>query len=461
MKVSSVDRQSSRGARCPSNLQRASRSSWGKVGSGLVGIAVATGVWAGCGSSGDEEDSNVPGFSGLSGGNNGQGTGGTSTAPGAAGNDTTPIPCTPGSVGCPSSTREGLDPSTPIAQPGPNAVGSVACTPNTASCSGNVLSRCDAAGLAAPPLDCAASGGTCGQVAGVASCVAPRCTPGAVTCETANTVGTCAADGSGSTVTRCPDGTNCTGAGQCTPVACNPAAMLSANNGGVTVYWFAQGTYSNPRQTEQDVNCSFGSDGSLQGTGQQDRVFNIPDERLFGAMNGVQYNNAATCGACVELRNPQNNRTVTITVVDSCVVANGNPTCTEGHIDLSRAAFEQLTGQTTGDINNISWNFVPCTGDAGVQFQLKQPDNEYWNQFIVLNHRYPIARAEVEMEPGRWVDARRESYNYWLPPEGDGGTGGDMGTYRVRVTDVNGAIIEEQLALRAGLQGGSGQFACE
>jgi hypothetical protein len=36
-----------------------------------------------------------------------------------------------------------------------------------------------------------------------------------------------------------------------------------------------------------------------------------------------------------------------------------------------------------------------------------------------------------------------------------------MGTYRVRVTDVNGAIVEEQLELREGLQGGAGQFGCQ
>jgi expansin len=459
MKVSSVHLRSSHRSRRASDPLRAAVSVGGKLGVSLAGIAVATGVWIGCGGSEASDDDGVPTFTGLPG--TASAGGGTSAVPRATGGGASVAPCTPGSAGCSTAAPEVVNPNTPIDQPSTSPVASAGCTPNSASCSGNVLNRCDATGVAVAPLDCALSGSSCGQVAGVASCVAPSCTPGAVTCDTANTQSTCSADGSGSTLSRCPDGTNCTGAGQCTPVACNPAALLSANNGGVTVYWFAQGTYSNPRQAEQDVNCSFGSDGSLQGTGQQDRVSNIPDASLFGAINGMQYNNAATCGACAELRNPQNNRTVTITVVDSCVVANGNPTCTQGHIDLSRTAFEQLTGQGTGDINGISWRFVPCTSTGGVQFQLKKPDDQYWNQFIVLNHRYPIARAEVEMEPGRWVDARRESYNYWLPPEGANGAGGDMGTYRVRVTDINGAIIEEQLELRAGPQGGDGQFDCQ
>jgi hypothetical protein len=36
-----------------------------------------------------------------------------------------------------------------------------------------------------------------------------------------------------------------------------------------------------------------------------------------------------------------------------------------------------------------------------------------------------------------------------------------MGTYKVRVTDINGGVIEEQLELKPGLQGGTGQFECQ
>jgi expansin len=436
--------QTPRSPRSSNSRTRAPRHS--RLGASLLGVGLMAMLWAGCGAAEEGSGSNVPGFNGSP-----PGVGGSSAVPsGAAGNTSAP----------PASTPEGQNPNTPIQQPTQSPIGS-ACTPNTSSCAGNTLARCDGAGQQLAPQDCAATGGTCALTGGVAACVAPTCTPGAITCATANEISTCAADGSGATLSRCPDGTNCSGAGTCEPVACNQAAMISNNNGGVTVYWFNQGTYSNPRQPDEDVNCSFGSDGSAQGTGQEDRVFNIPDETMFGAINGNDYANAGACGACVELRNPNGNRSVTITVVDSCLTGNNNPTCTAGHIDLSRAAFEQLTGQNTGDINGISWNFVPCPGEAGVQFQLKEPANQYWNQFLVVGHRYPIAKAEVEMEPGRWVEARRETYNYFFPTEGNAGEGGDMGTYRVRVTDVNGAIIEEQLELREGLQGGAGQFACQ
>jgi hypothetical protein len=36
-----------------------------------------------------------------------------------------------------------------------------------------------------------------------------------------------------------------------------------------------------------------------------------------------------------------------------------------------------------------------------------------------------------------------------------------MGSYRVRLTDINGGVIEEQLELAAGQQGGDAQFACQ
>jgi len=287
----------------------------------------------------------------------------------------------------------------------------------------------------------------------------PMCTPGQVSCDGANTIATCAADGINKAITRCPNGTNCQGAGQCVPVACNPAGLISHNgNGGVTVYWFAQGTLASPKRADQDVNCGFnGSRAANDDGGQNDRVAYIQDPALFGAMNGQEYGNADACGACVQMS--QGGRNVTVTIADSCRPENGNPTCTSGHIDLSRGAFQQLTGQSTGDINGISWRYVPCAGTSNVQFQLKKPDDVYWNEFLVINHKYPLKSAQVLMEDGRWVNAVRQSYNYWRPV--DGATDGNMGTYRVRVTDINGGIIEEQLELRGGLQGGSGQFGCQ
>ena len=369
------------------------------------------------------------------------------------------------------------------------------CSPLVAACNNNFASRCDATGFgfdASANKDCGSlrcNLGSCvnpeqvtpGQVQNPlnpnpgqvtpnpthtptdnmmqAAPAQPTCTPGAVTCDGANTIATCNADGLASTITRCPNGTNCQGAGQCMPIACNPAGLLSHNgNGGVTVYWFAQGTLSVPKQANQDVNCSFNATrANNDDGGQMDRVAYIQDPSLFGAMNGSEYGNADACGACVQMS--QGGRNVTVTIADSCRPENGNPTCTSGHIDLSRSAFQSLTGQGTGDINGISWRYVPCTGMGNVQFQLKDASNQYWNEFLVVNHKYPLKSAQVLLADGRWINAVRQSYNYWRPV--DGATDGNMGTYKVRVTDINGGIIEEQLELKPGLQGGSAQFECQ
>jgi expansin (peptidoglycan-binding protein) len=148
-------------------------------------------------------------------------------------------------------------------------------------------------------------------------------------------------------------------------------------------------------------------------------------------------------------------RTVTVTVVDECPIGS-NPTCTAGHVDLSRAAWNQLTGGIPGtQIFGVNWRYVPCQTTGNVTIELKEPSNEYWNEFLVRNHRYPIARAEVQRADGTWVEASRTPYNYFHPPNDD------MGTYRVRITDINGGVIEEQLSLSPGGQGGGSQFACQ
>jgi expansin len=414
----------------------------------------------GCGAS--EEGDGVPAFSGLGNGGAGSvvgggGTGGTglsNQSPNGLGGSPTGGAGTPpsGVGGTGSAACTTGDCTQPM---------NVPCTPNTVACQGNSIATCNAMGTGSNLVACPTSS-VCSMASGIPACSAlppPTCEANSTFCESANNIGHCSADGNSVTTERCPTGTNCTGAGQCAAVACNQTALLNHNgNGGVTVYWFAQGTLSNPPQAGQDVNCSFnGTRAANDDGGANDRVAYIQDPGLFGAMNSAEYGGAAACGACVQLS--QGGRNVTITVADSCNPANGNPTCTNGHIDLSRNAFQTLTGQSTGDINGISWRYVPCEGVDNIQFQLKEPNNQYWNQFLVVGTRFPIVKAEVKMADGTWVEARREAFNYWTPQRGM--PDGDMGTYRVRVTDINGGIVEEQLALTGGLQGGTGQFGCQ
>jgi expansin (peptidoglycan-binding protein) len=276
----------------------------------------------------------------------------------------------------------------------------------------------------------------------------PTCTPGQVSCDGANTIATCGADGLDVSITRCPSGTVCGGAGACNPVTCNAQGLTTFNGGQATVYWFGQGTIN-----FGNIACGYGIQPGNLGNGQGDSVTGITDPQLFVAINTSNYRGSASCGACVEMS--YQGRNVTATVVDECPIGS-NPTCTPGHLDLSRGAWNALTNNAAGtEISGVNWRFVPCGGTDNVTIELKEPNNQYWNQFLVRGHRFPVTKAEVQLANGTWVEAARTNYNFFEPPEGI------MGTYRVRVTDVNGGVIEEQLELAPGAQGGNSQFACQ
>jgi expansin (peptidoglycan-binding protein) len=225
------------------------------------------------------------------------------------------------------------------------------------------------------------------------------------------------------------------GPGQC------PESWGGSNDGSITWYTFSQGTVN-----VGDVNCSF---GIQQGPDRVNHVYTGNGE-FFGAMNTADYNTAAACGACVELNRQDTGKSVVVTIVDQCPVATNNK-CVSGHIDLSQAAFSQLGNVGDGYVGNragkgqVSWKYVPCPTGADVSFRFKEPDNLYWNELLVQSHRAPIQSVEVRID-GTWVQATRQEYNYWAPPENDFGTP----PFRVRATDIHGNFVEASLELQAG-----------
>jgi expansin (peptidoglycan-binding protein) len=142
-----------------------------------------------------------------------------------------------------------------------------------------------------------------------------------------------------------------------------------------------------------------------------------------------------------------NAKSVVITIVDQC------PGCQAGHIDLSEQAFLQIGTASEGYLGTgnggavgvISWKYVPCPVTGDVTYVLKDPTNQYWNEILVQDMRYAIDKVEVEVS-GTWQSAVRESYNYWLVGTGDLG----MPPYAVRVTDINGDVIDASLPLASG-----------
>ncbi len=220
-------------------------------------------------------------------------------------------------------------------------------------------------------------------------------------------------------------------------------------NGSITYYTFDMGT--------EVPNCSY---APIQKNPDVVPGISTGDGRYFGAINTTDYNAAAACGACVEVSR-DNGRSVVITIVDQCPVGT-NPKCQAGHIDLSREAFQQVADLGEGYVGtgnggqhgSISWRYVPCDGaNDSLTYTLKEPDNEVWNQVLIGNHRYPITKVQLQVN-GEWRDASRQSYNYWEPPNGDMGTA----PYRIRVTDVNGTIIEDEFDHGGGTMTGGTQL---
>lgn len=241
-----------------------------------------------------------------------------------------------------------------------------------------------------------------------------------------------------------------TGAGGSEPLRCDYPAGYE--NGSVTWYTLDQGSV--------EVNCSFDIKGR-----NPDVVDHVPfgGGQYFAAMNTADYNNAAVCGACVEVSR-DDGRKVQVMVVDQCPV-DTNPKCKAGHIDLSKNAFLQIgqehegyLGTTNGGaVGKISWKYIPCPTTENVSFRLKDATNRYWNEILVEGHMHPIAKVEVEID-GTWQAATRKSYNYWIV--GDGNMGPPP--YRVRATDINGSTVEATLDLKGGAQSAGAQLAaCE
>lgn len=222
-------------------------------------------------------------------------------------------------------------------------------------------------------------------------------------------------------------------------------------NGSVTFYTFSMGTTL--------VNCSYGTH-----RGNPDTVdfVSTNNGQYFAAIATSDYNRAATCGACIEVTR-DGNRKVVVTVADQCPIATNNK-CKAGHLDLSRAAFLQIGSENEGYLGTgnggmygqISWKYIPCPTQGNVHFRLKEPSNANWNQLLVENTKFAITKVEVRVN-GSWVNATRQEYNFWEPPDGRFGTP----PYRVRVTDVNGTVLEDTVDFAAGDQEAANQMTCQ
>lgn len=180
-----------------------------------------------------------------------------------------------------------------------------------------------------------------------------------------------------------------------------------------------------------DGNCLFGPS---------------PDDLMVAAMNHTDYNNAAMCGAYVEITGPDD--TIMVRIVDRC------PECPPGDIDLSREAFARIADPVLGRVP-ITWRIVSPELDGPIAYHFKEGSSQYWTAVQVRNHRNPIATFEYQTSGGQFKEVLRTEYNYFVEQSGMG-----PGPYTFRVTDIYGHTLTDSgiVLVEAGEVSGSAQF---
>jgi expansin (peptidoglycan-binding protein) len=196
-------------------------------------------------------------------------------------------------------------------------------------------------------------------------------------------------------------------------------------------------TSSSPSGDDVDIDtgtCESPAEASGEGTyydatGAGNCGFDpSPNDLMVAAMNHPDYGTADWCGACVEVSGPDG--TVTVRIVDQC------PECAKGDLDLSPQAFELIAPLPAGRVA-ITWHEVPCDVSGPIAYHFKDGANPFWTAIQIRNHRYPIAKVEVE-QPSGYVEVPRVDYNYFVQESGLGD-----GPYAIRVTDTHGHVVED------------------
>ena len=171
-----------------------------------------------------------------------------------------------------------------------------------------------------------------------------------------------------------------------------------------------------------------------------------PNDLMVTALNAEEYNNAAYCGAYVEVYGAKNS--VVVRIVDLC------PECLAGHLDLSREAFAVIDDLYKGRVP-ISWRIVSPAISGPIAYHFKDGSNQWWTAVQVRNHRNPVAKFEY-WNGGQWVTVPRVSYNYFVQQN----PGMGVGPYTFRVTDMYSNTLTDSGIpfIENGTINGAGQF---
>ncbi|KAG4256842.1 hypothetical protein FPRO03_03852 [Fusarium proliferatum] len=179
--------------------------------------------------------------------------------------------------------------------------------------------------------------------------------------------------------------------------------------------------------------------GNLAGGNCMFSTYTLPSGILGTAFSGQKWENAANCGACIEVTGPSG--TIKAMIVDKC------PECDPGHLDLFPDAFKAVGG--TDGIVKTSYKFVECGITTPLVLHNKEGTSANWFSIQVVNANEPVKSVQVSTDGGStWKSTERKDYNFFENPAGFGKTSVD-----VKVTSSTGkSVIVKNVGVTAGAQ---------
>ncbi|KAG9499187.1 hypothetical protein J7337_010005 [Fusarium musae] len=179
--------------------------------------------------------------------------------------------------------------------------------------------------------------------------------------------------------------------------------------------------------------------GNLAGGNCMFSTYTLPSGILGTAFSGQKWDNAANCGACIEVTGPSG--TIKAMIVDQC------HECDPGHLDLFPDAFKAVGG--TDGIVKTSYKFVECGITTPLVLHNKEGTSANWFSIQVVNANEPVKSVQVSTDGGStWKRTERKDYNFFENPAGFGKTSVD-----VKVTSSTGkSVVVKNVGVTAGAQ---------
>lgn len=202
----------------------------------------------------------------------------------------------------------------------------------------------------------------------------------------------------------------------------------------------------NEAQVEIESSFDFPTytgDGTFYGGGYTGGCCNLDDITngyYVCAMNKPQYNIAQLAGTYIEITGP----TGTI----KALVADELPEGKYGDVDMNTELFPMVAHVEDGRVP-ISWKIIPFPTDEPIKYWIKADSTQYWMQIQIRNHRYPIAKFEIQKEDGTFVEVPKRNYNFFELGASTIGEPGP-GPYTFRVTDINGQVLVDTIPFMPG-----------